>query len=312
MSELAGLPTSRILLMYGISRSTFYGWSGETPVSSGKRKNMLVVLPEEERVVVEFRQRHREIGYRKLTWLMNDAGAAALTESTVYGILKRHDLLGPSSPGGERAADEYRHKPRRPHEHWHTDIAYIKVRGVFYFLIMMLDGYSRYVLGWDLMTDMLGQSVEDFVARVKEKYPHARPKLIHDNGSQFISKDFKALVSRLDIQQVFTRRNHPQTNGKIERLNGTVKNEAIRPACPGSFSDAFRVIGDFVHLYNHRRLHAGINFLRPIDMLAGRNITILNRRTERLRVARTARIASNKMNNSGRTTKISNEETVRI
>ena len=93
----------------------------------------------------------------------------------------------------------------------------------------MLDGYSRYLLDWELMPDMLGGSVEMFVQRVKEKYPHARPRLINDNGSQFISHDFKRLLQKLEIQQIFTRRNHPQTNGKIERMNGTVKQEALRP-----------------------------------------------------------------------------------
>jgi transposase InsO family protein len=63
---------------------------------------------------------------------------------------------------------------------------------------------------------------------VKEKYPDARRMLINDNGSKFISNDFKELITRLQIQQVFTRQNHPQTNGKIERMNKTVKDEAIR------------------------------------------------------------------------------------
>jgi len=90
-----------------------------------------------------------------------------------------------------------------------ANIAYIKVGGILYFLIMMLDGYSRYLLEWELMTDMLGGSVETFVQRVKEKYPYARPKLIHDNGSQFISHDFKRLLQKLEIQQIFTVNRRP-------------------------------------------------------------------------------------------------------
>jgi transposase InsO family protein len=176
---------------------------------------------------------------------------------------------------------------------WHTDIAYIKVRGVFYFLIMVLDGFSRYVLDWELMRDMLGKSVEDFIQRVKDQYPDAKPKLIHDNGSQFISIDFKKLVTRLEIQQVFTRRNHPQTNGKAERWNGLVKQEAIRPRSPESFQEAWNVIDDFVVMYNNRRLHAGIKFLRPPDMFFGRADPILSHRKERLASARTYRLAIN-------------------
>ena len=119
--------------------------------------------------------------------------------------------------------------------------------------------------------------------------------LIHDNGSQFISRDFKMLVSKLQIQQVFTRRNHPQTNGKIERMNGTVKQEAIRAACPSSYQEAWQVIDEFVHYYNHRRLHAGINYLRPVDMFEGRDQQILQQRKTRLEHSRLARAAANTM-----------------
>ena len=108
---------------------------------------------------------------------------------------------------------------RRSHDHWHSDIAYLKIGGIFYFLIMALDGYSRYLLGWELMTDMLGSSVENFIARVKEKYPHARPKLIHDNGSQFISHDFKKLMTTLEIQSERTAQSSPdqRQDGADER-----------------------------------------------------------------------------------------------
>jgi len=79
---------------------------------------------------------------------------------------------------------------------------------------------------------MTSRSVEDFLQRVREKYPVANPKLIHDNGSAFVSRDFQALVSRLGITSVHTRRNHPETNGTIERLNGTVRQEALRVTLP--------------------------------------------------------------------------------
>ena len=172
--------------------------------------------------------------------MMNDAEAVFLTESDVYSILSRHDLLGPLAKPGSSAADEYRHKPTSVHEHWHTDLAYVKIRGIFYFLSMILDGYSRMILGWELLTDMTTKSVEDLFVRVREQYPEGKPKLINDNGSCYISKDFKALVSRLEIQQVFTRRNHPETNGKAERFFGSVRREALQLHYPVSFAEAER------------------------------------------------------------------------
>jgi transposase InsO family protein len=291
--ERTGIPVRRLLSWWGISRSTFYGWGLQVPTPS-RRYNAATVLPEEEQAVIEFRSRHREVGYRKLTWLMNDSDVVALSEPAVYKVLSKHNLLGPWSTKGGDAASEYQHKPARVHEHWHTDIAYVKVAGIFYFLIMMLDGYSRYVLDWELMSDMTSRSVEDFLQRVREKYPMANPKLIHDNGSAFVSRDFKALVSRLGLKSVHTRRNHPETNGKIERLNGTLRREALRVTPPASFLDAQQIIGDFVTVYNHQRLHQGINFLRPVDMFLGRHKQILAQRKQRLSCARAARIIKNK------------------
>ncbi len=252
-------------------------------------------MPEEIQAVIAYRRDHPDIGYRKLAWQMVDENVACLSETAVYNVLSEHGMLhGWARANVDPAEKEYRHKPKYPHQHWHTDIAYIKIQGIFYFLIMVLDGYSRMLLGWELMTDMLGSSVEVFIQKVKEKYPHVKPKLIHDNGSQFISLDFVRLVQTLEIQQVRTRRNHPQTNGKIERMNGTTKNEAIRPAAPSSYQEAIEILKNWEFQYNYQRLHAGISYLRPADMFFGRGNQILNERVQKLEIARSNRKQKNR------------------
>lgn len=294
-----GFKLSRLLDLYGINKSTYYGWftngkkSGQTQNKGCSRVDSATV--EEEQKVLEFRKEHPSVGYRKLCWMMVDADVAYLNESAVYTILSKHNMLqGWNRSDSQGTEKEYKNKPKYVHHHWHTDIAYIKVRNIFYFLIMLLDGYSRYLLDWELMTDMAGKSVEMFIQRAKEKYPFAKPMLINDNGSQFISHDFRRLVTALDIQQVFTRRNHPQTNGKIERMNGTVKQEAIRPNSPMSYAQAWDVLNTYSYEYNHQRLHTGINFLRPADMFFGRNKTILNERKIKLAQGKIMRIETNK------------------
>lgn len=294
-----GFELARLLDLYGINKSTYYSWFARVkklkPRQDGKPLRVDSVTAEEEQKVLEFRKEQSSVGYRKLCWMMVDADVAYLTESTVYTVLSKHGMLkGWNRTDNQGTENEYRHKPKYVHHHWHTDIAYIKVRNVFYFLIMLLDGYSRYLLDWELMTDMTGKSVEMFIQRAKEKYPFAKPMLINDNGSQFISHDFKRLVTALDIQQVFTRRNHPQTNGKIERMNGTVKQEAIRPNSPVSYGQTWDVLNAYSYEYNHQRLHAGINFLRPSDMFFGRGKTILNERKLKLTQGRIMRVETNK------------------
>jgi len=284
--------------LFGVHRSTYYGWfteSGELqPPVARKSANPRKVRDSEVKAIVEYRRAHMDVGYRKLTWMMVDENIAFLSESSVYQILSEHDLLSPwLRDVNDPAAKEYKHKPKHPHHHWHTDIAYIKINNVFYFLIMLLDGYSRFLLDWELMPNMLGSSVELFVQKAKEKYPFAKPMLIHDNGGQFVSRDFKLLASRIDITSVCTRRNHPQTNGKIERMNGTVKNEAIRPNCPTDYQDACEILNQYSYTYNYQRLHAGVNYLRPADMFFGRGNQILTERDEKMKTARYKRQQQN-------------------
>jgi transposase-like protein len=282
---------------YGIKRSTFYDWQ-RVPVEATEKKSFtstVSVRQEEIEAVLRYRDLYPDIGYRKFTWQMVDANIAFLSESKVYDILSEHNRLqGWNRTDNGETAKEYRHKPKHVHDHWHTDIAYVKIGGVFYFLIMMLDGYSRYLLDWELMTDMLGGSVENFVQRVKDKYPHARPRLINDNGAQFISHDFKRLLQKLEIQQIFTRRNHPQTNGKIERLNGIVKQEALRPGQPCDYQEAWNILNKYDYEYNHQRLHAGINFLRPADVFFGRRQIVLNERRKKIENGRADRKSLNR------------------
>lgn len=295
-----GFPAVKLLDVYGISKSTYYGWLDKNgklkPPVDKTIKNYRQVLPDEEQAIIEFRKSHPDVGYRKLAWMMVDADIVYLSESAVYKILANNNMLqGWNRENNDESKNEYENKPKHIHHHWHIDIAYIKIGSIFYFLIMLLDGYSRYLLNWELMPDMTSYSVEMFVQTTKDKYPNARPILISDNGSQFISLDFKRLASSLQINQVFTRRNHPQTNGKIERLNQTVKNEAIRKECPLSYQETCDVLNNYAYIYNYQRLHAGIKYLRPADMFFGRGEKILNERRQKIILARKQRIEKNQL-----------------
>jgi putative transposase len=110
--------------------------------------------------------------------------------------------------------------------------------------------------------------------------------LIHDNGGQFISLDFKRLMQSLEIQQVRTRRNHPETNGKIERMNKSVKHEAIYPNSPQSYQEACEILNRYAYEYNHQWPHAGIHYLRPADMFFGRGQAVLSERDRKIDIAR--------------------------
>ena len=133
-------------------------------------------------------------------------------------------------------------QPLKPHEHWHIDIAHINLHGTFYYLCAVLDGASRYLPDWSLLDSMKTADVEILLQRAKERLPDPRPRIISDNGPQFIAKDFKEFIRISGMGQVRTAPYYPQSNGKLERWNESIRSECIRPGVPLSLDDAERPI----------------------------------------------------------------------
>jgi transposase InsO family protein len=93
--------------------------------------------------------------------------------------------------------------------------------------------------------------VETVVQRALEKYLGAKPRIISDNGPQFIAKDFKQFVRLMRLSHVRTSPYYPQSNGKLERWHGSLKRECIRPTAPGSLDEARCRVAEYVEHYNH-------------------------------------------------------------
>jgi len=298
IKEMTEWSRQSIIKAFGITRQRLNRWEKEPEPSSPLTRNIPTrILDEEEESVCSYRtldNDNRELGYRKFTWKMVDNDIAYMSESAAYRILKRFSLLGKAFKPHDGALKEYESKPKGVHHHWHTDLAYVKLSGEHYYLVFLMDGFSRYILGWELMSDMLSTSVEFFTLRIIEKYPEAHPMIIHDNGVQFISYEFKNILSENNCIDVPTRIRHPETNGKAERFVGLVRQEALRPKSPAYYSEAIKVIGQYVDEYNNHRYHAGIKFLKPVDVFEGRAEQILNERKKKLANAREYRININK------------------
>lgn len=290
-----GWKRTEVMRLFGISSSQVHRWRQGKPASPSLI-HPFHILDEEVQNVVAYRtssEENRNMGYRKFTWKMVDEGIAFLPESTVYRILSMFKLLGKTFKENDGALKEYENKPLYVHHHWHTDIAYVIMSGIHYYLIFMLDGFSRFLLHWELMTDMSGLSVELFTQKTIDKYPEARPMIIHDNGSQFISHDFKNILFQNNCINVPARRKHPETNGKAERFVGLIRSEALRPNSPAYYSEGVKVIEKFVDEYNNNRYHAGIKYLKPVDVFYGRGPIILAERREKLKQARQERFEIN-------------------
>ena len=180
-------------------------------------------------------------------------------------------------------------QPARPHEHWHVDITCINVSGTFYYLCAVINGYSRYLVHWDIRPAMLEADIEVILQRATELHPGATPRIITDNGPQFIAKDFKEFIRVKGMTHVRTLPYYPQSNRRLERWNKTLKVCATRPRTPLSLDDARRIVEEFVNTYNKERLHSAIGYITPADKLAGREDAIFAERDRKLEDARALR-----------------------
>ena len=100
--------------------------------------------------------------------------------------------------------------------------------------------------------------IELIVQRALEKYPGMHPKIISDNGPQFIARDFKDYIRLAGITHVRTSPYYPQSNGKLERYHKSIKTECIRPKCAETKEEAEQNIKEYVQYYNTERLHSAI------------------------------------------------------
>ena len=220
--------------------------------------------------------------------MMLDDDIVAVSPSSVWRVLSRAGLLRKWNGKTSRKGTGFQ-QPLEAHQHWHIDVSYINVSGTFYYLCSVLDGYSRAIAHWDLREAMREADVEIILEAAKEKYPQAKPRLISDNGPQFIAKDFKEFIRISGMTHVRTSPYYPQSNGKLERWHKSLKSECIRPGVPLTPEDARRLIEYYVEHYNTVRLHSAIGFVTPADMLAGRQNEIHVARDRKLEQAREQR-----------------------
>lgn len=242
----------------------------------------------ERRAILDFHDRHPLDGYRRLTFMMLDDDVVAVSPSSVYRTLKSagrldHRQFSPSKKGTGFV------QPLAAHDHWHVDISYLNVAGTFYYLTSVLDGFSRYIVHFEIRESMTEADVETILQRAAEKYPDAKPRIISDNGPQFIARDFKEFIRLLGMTHVRTSPYYPQSNGKLERWHGTMKCECIRPAAPASLAEARRLVADYVENYNHVRLNSAIGYITPADKLNGLAQVIFDERDRKLEAARQRR-----------------------
>ncbi len=290
-NERTGIAVCVLVLWLGITLSKFHDWRrryGKVNEHNGWVPRDWWLADEEKQAIVRFSYEYPLEGYRRLAFMMLDRDVVAASPSSVYRVLKAAGRIGRSTNKPSKKGTGF-HQPEKSHEHWHLDISYVNLHGTFYYLTTVLDGYSRYIVHWEIRRSMTEQDELVVLQRAKEKYPNETPRIITDNGSQFLAKDFKEFIRLCGMTHVRTSPYYPQSNGKLERFHGSIKGECLRPGTPISLDDALRIVGRYVEHYNQVRLHSAIGYVAPADKLAGRESEIFAARDRKLAEARQRR-----------------------
>jgi putative transposase len=290
-TERTDLPCKNLLVWAKLKANKYHKWKhryGKANQHNGKTPRDWWLEQWEKQAILDFHDKHPLEGYRRLTFMMLDDDIVAVSPSTTYRVLKTAGRLDRKFQKPSKKGTGFI-QPTKIHQEWHTDISYINVGGTFYFLITVLDGFSRYIVHWELRESMKEFDIEVVITKAVEKHPGVTPKIISDNGPQFIANDFKAFVREYGLTHVRTSPYYPQSNGKLERWHGSLKSECIRPSCPATKEEADKRIHNYVVYYNTVRLHSSIGYITPADCLAGLSHEIGKERDRKLETARKLR-----------------------
>ena len=273
------------LMALGIAKSSYYRWRRRQPGLRNRKAPWNRITPEEERKILAVARESPELSSRQLAaWITDNAGFA-VSESTVYRLLRKEGLVKRVEVQLV-AGKEYHTKTTRPHQMWATDASYFRVVGWgYYYMVTVMDDYSRFILAWKLQKDMSADSLIEVIQEAVDATGMTdvpvkdRTRLLSDNGAGYVSRTFRDYLHLVGIKHVLAAPYHPQTNGKLERYHQSIKREVnqVPYEIPGQLEKA---IADFVDYYNYRRYHKALGNVTPADVLYGRKEQILQRRKE--------------------------------
>lgn len=298
--EAAPFSALQACKVLGLSADRFYGWRtreslvDRPPIAKGVLHKL---LKEEQEEIVRYSLEHPEQRHRELWYNLAREEKVHVSSSSVYRVLKSEGLV-PPHVFGKPHRDKVKPDPRTPHEDWMIDITYIPIQAVDWYLIVLLDVYSRYIVGWDLSSSMTWREIQRVVDFAIEDWglrdSEEKPRLHNDNGSQLKAKKLRQWLRELGVLQDFSRPRVPEDLAILERFMRTVKQEEVYP---GEYPDQYEArdgIGTFISYYNHHRPHQSLGYVTPHDMLTGKAEAVIQQRKERHIAAQQRRKETNK------------------
>jgi putative transposase len=290
-------PVCKMLQIIELDERKFYDWKarhGRINFHNGKIVRDFWLTEDEQNAIIEYAKSRETDGYRRMCYEMLDANIAAVSPSSVYRILQKNDLMNRFPRLNLTKKGTGFEQPTKANEHWHVDIVHLNICGTFYYLCSILDGYSRKIMSYAIGESMTEADIERIIERAKAENPEARPRIISDNGPQFVAKDFKEYVRISGFTHVKTSPYYPQSNGKIERWHRSMKNESIRQKVPLSLENARKIVGEYIVEYNEKRLHSAIGWVTPNDKFNGKAEEIWHQRDAKIAESKRNRASARK------------------
>lgn len=298
--EAAPFSALQACKVLGLNPDRFYQWRARESLIDKPPLAKLAphkLLKEEQEEIIRYALEYPEQRHRELWYNLDRKEKVHVSPSSVYRVLKSEDLVLPHA-FGKPHREKVKPDPRAPHEDWMVDITYIPIQAIDWYLIVLLDVYSRYIVGWELSSSMTWRDVQRVIDFGMEDWglrdSHVKPRLHNDNGSQLKAKKLRQWLREMGVLQDFSRPKVPEDLAILERFMRTVKQGEVYP---GEYVDQYAArdgISQFIDYYNHRRPHQSLGYVTPYDMLTGKDEELIQQRKERHIAAQKRRKEVNK------------------
>ena len=265
------------------------------------------LLPMERQQVVEFarKEEYVDLSHRILTVTAWEQNLFFVSFSTVYRILCSEGMMsqrGPCNRHNGRSLPPVRKELTGPNQRWCWDISYLYTfeKGVFLFLYLLLDEYSRKAISWliswyqnaataKLLLD--NGMIEENILDLPDS---ERPEIVNDRGRQMKAKPVRKLLEDHAMPQIFARPRTPDDNPFVESAFSTVK---CSPGYPGRFRDlekAREYFSNYFRWYNAEHYHSGIDYVTPLQAHNGLREKIVAQRQQKMEKQRQRRKEANR------------------
>lgn len=247
-------------------------------VSTSPSPNGLPAVVED--LIVSYRQAHPDYGYKRIADELKSRHFVVVQRKKIREILKQRGLVDSNdssfdkSSAGDKAKGSRRFEASYPRELYQMDMTYVYLpNNAVYYLVIIVDDYSRFCVGSELRLDQRGHSMIEVLHRAIERY--GKPtRLLTDQGSSFYSWSrnqtlFSRYLDDMQIEHIVADPHSPQTLGKVERLNQTIQRELLNKVQFSGFEQARGSILDYFHHYNYSRPHQGIGGSFPASRFHG-------------------------------------------